>query len=112
MKSTKGSIKAQGEQKGYKITVNAEICNSWGFMGNRKAIIDMAQVLAESGYDVEYSIEAVPGGTGIFIISIILKDGTKKVIYSNDSQYKDAIINYTSKTKMNEIIQKIVESTK
>ncbi len=34
-------------------------------MGNRKAVIDMAQVLAESGYDVEYSIEGVPGGTGI-----------------------------------------------
>ena len=33
-------------------------------MGNRKAVIDMVQVLAESGYDIEYSIEGVPEEQG------------------------------------------------
>lgn len=108
MQQTKDTLKAKGEPQGKSITINAEICSSWGFLGNKRAVIEVAQILSEAGYGVDYTINPVPGGSGIFTISIISKDGTKKIVFSNDSSHKDAIINYTASTKKKEIIDKIV----
>ena len=77
-------------------------------MGKKRAIIEIAQILSEAGYDINYTIVGIPGSTGIYSLAVVQADKTKICVYSNDSKHTGAVINHSPKTKVDEIIEKIV----
>ncbi len=87
----------------------SDICKSWGFNGKKKAIEEIARLLADAGYDVNYKIIANTKVTGIYNIVLILDDGREVIVYSNKLKDKGAVIDYSPKNKAQEIINKISE---
>ncbi len=108
------TIKPREQANGRTLTLNGEVCSSWGFTKKKKVIEDIANELADKGYEVKYFVQPVPGGTDIIRLTLVKDDGTKIIIFSNDIKEKEVggIYAKTMIGKEIEIIDKIMMMVK
>ena len=102
-----------GKPIGIKLTLQAEVCSSWGYAQRKLAVEEIAKELSKLGYDVNFQLVKVPGGTGILRLSLIKDDRSEVVLFSNNKidEGTGAIIGFNITRKIPEIIQKIKSST-
>ena len=86
---SEGIEKAQNHN-GKTIKILAQICSKWGYGGKVNAVkAYVIKALADKGYEVHYDFEPRTQIVGEYFIYLI-KDDTKKLIYSNNSNlHKD-----------------------
>jgi len=87
----------------------SNIRKNWGFSGKKKAIEEIAILLADAGYDVNYKIIANTKVSGIYNIVLSLDDGSQVIVYSSKLNDEGAVIDKSPKNKTQEIINKISE---
>ncbi len=66
----------------------------------------------KDGYQVNYVLKKVKGGTGIFRLTMVKEDGTMEVIFSNEKKdvEKGAILGDSISSKEKEILAKLESS--